>query len=180
MFFHWNLHSPSFIRETNPEQLERNGDQTIFSYFFVFLDNNIKPTQTFGNNIRPLPITTATPWLSLHSVLTVKNLPRLHRKNGLYALLIVSPSLILTNAMTARIRDSQVISNSLDQTAYSHLSSSTSSFPLSRFLWKIGIWLIKQNQRVRLLICTYLEFMLLDVWRLIYQSTYLAWDNLTQ
>jgi len=136
MFFHWNLHSPSFIRETNPEQLERNGDQTIFSYFFVFLDNNIKPTQTFGNNIRPLPITTATPWLSLHSVLTVKNLPRLHRKNGLYALLIVSPSLILTNAMTARIRDSQVISNSLDQTAYSHLSSSTSSFPLSRFLWK--------------------------------------------
>ena len=138
MFFHWNLHSPSFIRETNPEQLERNGDQTIFSYFFVFLDNNIKPTQTFGNNIRPLPITTATPWLSLHSVLTVKNLPRLHRKNGLYALLIVSPSLILTNAMTARIRDSQVISNSLDQTAYSHLSYSTSSFPPSRFLWKNG------------------------------------------
>jgi hypothetical protein len=47
------LHSPSFVRETNLEQLERNGDQTIFSYFSVFLDSNIKPTQTFGNNITP-------------------------------------------------------------------------------------------------------------------------------
>ena len=53
LFFHWNLHSPSFIRETNPEQLEHNGDQTIFSYVFAFLDNNIKPTQIFDNNITP-------------------------------------------------------------------------------------------------------------------------------
>ena len=114
MFFHWNLHSPSFIRETNPEQLEHNGDQTIFSYVFAFLDNNIKPTQTFGNNITPFTNHDSHAMIEFAQCFNSKNLPRLHRKNGLYALLIVSPSLILTNAMTARIRDSQVSWNDLN------------------------------------------------------------------
>jgi len=47
------LHSPSFIRETNPEQLEHNGDQPFLAIFSAFLDNNIKPTQTFGNTFTP-------------------------------------------------------------------------------------------------------------------------------
>lgn len=55
--------------------------------------------------------------------------------NDLYALLITSPSLILTNAMTARIRDSQVSLNNLnDQNANAQLSVDTSSFPTPRFL----------------------------------------------
>ena len=152
----------------------------FLAIFSAFLDNNIKPTQTFGNNITPFTNHDSHAMIEFAKCFSSKKICHDFTTNGLYALLVVSPSLTLTSAMTARIRDSQVISNSLDQTAYSHLSSSTSSFPLSRFLWKIGIWLIKQNQRVRLLICTYLEFMLLDVWRLSYQSTYLAWDNLTQ
>ena len=53
MFFHWNLLSPDLDRETNPDRSEHNGDQTIFSYVFAFLDNNIKPTQIFDNNITP-------------------------------------------------------------------------------------------------------------------------------
>lgn len=35
-FFHWNLLSPSVVRETNLEPLERNGDQTIFSGVALF------------------------------------------------------------------------------------------------------------------------------------------------
>ena len=56
--------------------------------------------------------------------------------NDLYALLaIASPSLILTNAMTARIRDSQVSQDNLnDQNANAQLSVDTSSFPTPRFL----------------------------------------------
>lgn len=76
---------------------------------------------------------TATPYLSSQCALAKITCPDF-TKNGLYGLLILSPSLTLTNAMTARIRDSQVISNSLDQTAYSHLSVDASCFPPARFL----------------------------------------------
>ena len=109
-----------------------------------------------------------------------------NKLNILYALLILSPSLNLPVPWQQRLRVSQVISSNLnDQNANSFLLTCTSSFPPTRFLKKMGIWPIKRNHRVWLLIYTYLGqlwnyFMHPDVYCLSYPLTHLAWDYLTQ
>jgi len=86
------LHSPSFVRETNPEQLEHNGDQPFLAIFSAFLDNNIKPTQTFGNTFTPFINTDSHANIEFAKCLSSKKTCNDFTMNGLYALLIFSPS----------------------------------------------------------------------------------------